>query len=112
MERHETLKRGPLQKAILNTLLESRGSRPAQYALLFVTGDGWALPMPDGEEDVEALSGQVLDQQGRVHYFQLGWDVAARAPALTHWELITPEPHCEQSAEYRRARERVGLQVA
>ena len=62
--------------------------------------------MPNG---VEEASGQVVDEQGRVFAFWLGWDARRKTPAFTEWEEVEPEPAWLESAEYRHARERVGL---
>src|SRR3712207_3336157 len=75
-----------------------------RYALFFVTGEGEI--MPSGVKDA---SGHVIDEQGRVLAFWLGWDGRQQKPVLTEWEEVEPEPHWLESAEYRQARKRVGL---
>jgi len=62
--------------------------------------------MPNGVEDA---SGHVIDKHGRVYAFWLGWDDLQQAPAFTMWEEVEPEPGWLENAEYRQARERVGL---
>ena len=87
---------------ILKQLAEGRGL--GRHAIFFVTGEGET--MPNGVEDA---SGHVIDEQGRVHAFWLGWDALQQAPAFTSWEEVEPEPTWLKSAEYRQARENVGL---
>ena len=79
------------------------------YALFFVTGEGRYLPISVSGDEVEETSGYVLDRQGRVFSFWLGWDAQAKVPALTEWAPAEPEAHWRRSAEYRRACARVGL---
>lgn len=87
---------------ILEHLVEARGL--GRHAFFFVTGEGEI--MPNGVEDA---SGNVIDEHGHVYAFWLGWDDRQGAPAFTEWEEVQTEPAWLQSAEYRQARERVGL---
>lgn len=86
----------------LRQLVEGRGL--GRYAFFFVTGEGDEFP--DGTEE---SSGFVLNEDGRVFSFWLGWDAARGAPIFAEWEQVEAEAHWMRSAEYRRARERVGL---
>jgi hypothetical protein len=90
------------QRAILDRLVRERVE--GDYAYFFVTGEGEL--MADG---VEEASGCVIDRQGRVFSFWLGWDSERQAAALTEWEEVKPEAHWSRSREYRRARAAVGL---
>ena len=87
---------------ILARLLEDRAL--GRYAFFFVTGEGEI--MPNGVEDA---SGHVIDEHGQVYAFWLGWDASRQSPTFTEWEVVQPEPHWPENAEYRQARERVGL---
>lgn len=94
-----------LTRTLRDRLIRERIAPSVRYAFFFTSGDGRLLP----GTAVEESSGYVLDDAGRVHYFQFGWDAAAGVPALTQWETEEPSPSWERDAEYRRARERVGL---
>src|SRR5262245_55719871 len=74
------------------------------FAVFFETGEG--IELPDGSE---ALSGYVIDAAGRVYWFWLGWDAARHSATLTEWQPAAPRDEWLRSAEYRRARELVGL---
>jgi hypothetical protein len=100
------------QHQILHQLIQEHGLAEGEYALFFVTGEGQYLPISTPGDEVEETSGYVFDLLGRVFSFWLGWDAQAKAPALTEWELVEPETHWRRSAEFRRARERVGLSTA
>jgi hypothetical protein len=100
------------QHEILHGLIRQRGLRADEYTLFFVSGEGQYLPISQPDKEVEETSGYVLNRQGHVFSFWFGWDRHVRAPALTEWEPVEPEPHWRQSAEYRRARERLGLSPA
>jgi hypothetical protein len=75
-----------------------------RHAFFFVTGEGDLMP-----NGVEEASGQVVDEQGHIFAFWLGWDARRQRPAFTEWEQVEPEPAWLENAEYRHARERVGL---
>jgi hypothetical protein len=75
-----------------------------RHAMFFVTSEGDVLP--DG---TDTESGHVIDEQGRVFAFWTGWDAARNVFAFESWEQVEPESHWSESAEYRRAREAVGL---
>jgi hypothetical protein len=87
---------------ILEQLAQDR--RLGRHAFFFVTGEGEILP-----SGIEDASGYVIGEDGRVYAFWLGWDDQQKAPAFTEWEEVEPEPSWGESAEYRQARERVGL---
>ena len=90
---------------ILKRLAEGRGLW--RHAFFFVTGEGEFIP-----NGVEDASGHVVDEHGHVYAFWLGWDDVRQAPAFTMWEEVEPEPGWIENAEYRQARESVGLDGA
>ena len=103
---------GERQLAILDNLIQDKGLRPGQYALFFLSGEGVCLPIGPADQSVEETSGFVVDNQERVFSFWLGWDEVGRRPALLEWEQVDPEPGWSQSAEYRAARQMIGLHAA
>lgn len=90
------------QQDIFDRLIRAQGLE--RFALFFVTGEG--IEMPDG---LEESSGFVLDASERVYFFWLGWDTSREQPVFTDWQEVKIEPHWENVAEYRRAREAIGL---
>ncbi|MBI4493275.1 MAG: hypothetical protein HY690_10855 [Chloroflexi bacterium] len=102
-------KRGATQRKLLHGLLQRQGLKEGDYALFFVTGEGEFLPVGTPDDPVEESSGYVLDKQGHVFSFWFGWDPVKKEAGLTEWQEVRPEPHWLGSAEYRRAREQVGL---
>lgn len=104
-----TLPHGTRQRAILAELFAERGLSEGDYALFFTSGDGDFLPISEPGDKVEETSGYVLDRQGRVFWFHLGWDAAGSRPVLEHWEEVTRQPEWESSAEYREACKQLGL---
>jgi hypothetical protein len=87
---------------VLAELAVGRGLR--RHAFFFVTDEGEV--MPNGVEDA---SGYVIDEQGRIYAFWLGWNASEHVPTFTEWEEVAPEPAWAESAEYRQARTHVGL---
>ena len=110
------LHRAEQQRHLLDQLiaakLNAKQGTSERYALFFVTGDGMALPSSTSGDDIEQMSGFVVDGRGCIFAFELGWDAALPAPALVMWEQVEPDPSWSQSAEYHRALEQVGLPVA
>lgn len=86
---------------LLDQMVKARGLE--RYAF-FVTGED--DHMPNG---IESSSGFVIDGQGRVFSFWTGWDNDRQGPAFTEWDQVEPEPAWANSAEYRQARQQVGL---
>ena len=84
--------------------------RPGEYVLFLVSREG--IFWPPHTEEFEETSGHVLDKQGRVFAFWLGWDQTRGTPVLTEWEEVRPEPHWASVGEYRRARQELGLPAA
>lgn len=97
------------QSRILHALIRQQGLDEGHYALFFVTGEGKVLPGGSPEDPLEEASGYLLDKQGRVYYFWLGWDPETDQVSFTKWREVAPQPHWTSSAEYRRALERLGL---
>lgn len=90
------------ESQIRERLMEDRAL--GRHAVFFVTGEGDVMP-----NGVEEASGHVIDEQGRVFAFWLGWDARRKAPTFTEWEAVEPESAWLESAEYRHARQHVGL---
>ena len=87
---------------LLEQLVHARGV--GRHAFFFVSGEG--ITMPNG---VEEESGYVIDEQGRIFSFWLGWDAELGRTVFETWEQVQAEPHWCQEPEYRRARGVVGL---
>lgn len=90
---------GAAQRKLLHALIQERELREGEYTLVFVTGEGELLPGGPRDDPIEELSGKVLDRQGRVFSFWLGWDPANGQPGLTEWQQVQPQPHWLTSAE-------------
>jgi len=112
MAQRFALHRGPRNQQVLHELIQAQGLPAGSYALFFVAGEGAALPISLPGDDVEERSGYVIDRDGRVFYFWLGWDAGARAVALTTWEEAAPEPSWATVPEYQRARHKLDLPAA
>src|SRR3954454_19443659 len=82
----------------IDLLLAERGA--GRYALFLTQREGTILPV-----GLEAVSGFVLDDRGRVHGFWLAWDDARRALTLAPFRPA-PDPAREfaDDAEYQAAR--------
>ena len=92
----------PAARAMLDTLVRERGLE--DWAYFFVTGEGRVFP-----NGVEESSGNVIAPDGRVYAFWTDWDVERKSPTFRIWEEQPPDTRWLTSSEYRRARERVGL---
>jgi hypothetical protein len=99
-------------RALLDQLVQEKGLRAGDYAFFFIAGEGEYLPASAVGNEVEELSGNVIDRDGRVYSFWLGWDQTHHCPSLTTWEEELPEPHWSAVSEYRQARTLVGLSAA
>jgi hypothetical protein len=97
------------QNRLLHSLVRERGFAEGEYALFFVSGEGRFLPASTPEDPLEEASGCVLDRQGRVFSFWLGWDAEKQQPIFTRWREVALESHWAGNAEYLHALERVGL---
>jgi hypothetical protein len=96
-------------RRLLDACVEAQGFAPGEYAYFFMGGEGIPLPISEPGDEVEELSGYVLDRAGNVYSFWFGWDPTTNAPVLTEWERQEPDPSWAEDDEYRRARERLGL---
>lgn len=90
--------------AAIHTLIAERGI--GRHALFHEAGEGRAFP--DGSE---AMSGYVVDEQGRTYTFWTGWDAERGRATFTTWEPVELEPRMLASREYQEARAEVGLPV-
>ncbi len=86
----------------LRQLIRARGIE--RYGLFFGTGEGSFFP-----NGTEESSGYAIDDRGRVFFWWTGWDAERGAVTLETWEEVEPDSAWDQSAEYRRARQAVGL---
>lgn len=93
------------KRELLDELIRARIQPVQRYAFSFTTGEGRYLP----GTTVEESSGYIVDETGRVFFFWFGWDTDTQAPGLIRWRQEAPASNWEQDAEYRQARERVGL---
>ena len=93
----------PAARAVLDALVHARGLE--NWAYFFVTGEGRFFP-----NGVEESSGDVITPSGQVYTFWTGWDTGQAVVTFRVWREEHPEPHWTRSSEYRRARERVGLE--
>ena len=92
----------PERRAIAR-LLRERGI--GRHALFLTQREGTTLP--DG---LEAVSGFVLDERGRVHGFWLAWDEGRRAPTLAPFYPVEEvEAAFAEDAEYQAARRALDL---
>jgi hypothetical protein len=89
-------------RAVLDRLVRERVH--GDFAYFFVTGEGEF--MPDG---IEQATGCVIDREGQVFSFWLGWDDEEQTATLKDWKKVKPQRHWEPNSEYRRARTAVGL---
>jgi hypothetical protein len=90
------------QRTTLERLLSEKNL--GRHATFFETGEG--VYLPDG---LEKMTGYVIDAQGDAHWFVLDWDTERQVAALTTFRRADISTHWPSQAEYRRAREMVGL---
>jgi hypothetical protein len=90
------------QEDVLTRLLHERGID--RYGLFLVSGEGRRLP-----GGVEATSGYVVNETGKVYFFWMDWETATNRISLTHWQEAAPDPSWLEEPEYRRALEAVGI---
>ena len=92
----------PERRAIAR-LLRERGI--GRHALFLTQREGIALP-----GGLEAVSGFVLDERGRVHGFWLAWDDDHQALTLApFYPVEEAESAFAEDAEYQAARRALGL---
>src|SRR4051794_25909042 len=98
------------ERRLLDSLIRARLDAPEErYAYFWGTGEGKYLPRADAEKRIEPTSGYVVDSQGRIFAFWLGWDAEQNRPALVRWRPAQPQVDWAEDDEYRTARRQVGL---
>jgi hypothetical protein len=102
MATESALTRDARQRMTLDRLFAEAGL--GQCATFFETGEGRFLP--DG---LEAMTGYVINATGQAYWFVLDWDPEQDAPTLADLRDVDPKPSWKHLAEYRQAREQVGL---
>ena len=88
--------------AAIDGLIGERGV--GRHALFGEVNEGTIFP--DG---TEAMSGHVVDEQGRVFTFWTGWDAERQAPVFVTWREVGPDDRLNADREYLQARRAVGL---
>jgi hypothetical protein len=87
----------------IDLLLAERGA--GRYALFLTQREGTILPV-----GLEAVSGFVLDDRGRVHGFWLAWDEDRQTLTLEpYYPVKDPSREFADDAEYQAARRALGL---
>ncbi len=91
------------ERRAISRLLQERGI--GRHALFLTQREGTALP-----GGLEAVSGFVLDEHGRVHGFWLAWDDERQALTLApFYPVDEAEAAFFEDAEYQAARRTLGL---
>jgi hypothetical protein len=91
------------ERRAIDRLLRERGI--GRHALFLTQREGTILP-----GGLEAISGFVLDERGRVYGFWLAWDDARNVLDLApFYEVSNVEDAFRDDAEYRTARRELGL---
>jgi hypothetical protein len=91
------------ERRAIGELLRGRGI--GRHALFLTQREGTALP-----GGLEAVSGFVLDERGRVHGFWLAWDEGRRELTLSpFYPVEDAEAAFAEDAEYQAARRSLGL---
>jgi hypothetical protein len=91
------------ERHAITRLLRERGI--GRHALFLTQREGTTLP-----GGLEAVSGFVLDERGRVHGFWLAWDDGRQALMLTpFYPVEEAEDAFAEDAEYQAARRTLGL---
>jgi hypothetical protein len=101
------------ERELLDYLLQhQRALAASDYALFWVSEEGNWLPSTWHDQQIEEMSGYLVDRQGQVSFFWMGWDTASQAPSLTQWIPVAPKADWADDPEYRSARQQVGLESA
>jgi hypothetical protein len=87
-------------RATLDALIRSKDV--GRFAFFDTTIEGRIYP-----NGMDETSGSIVDERGRVFEFWTAWDAGRGAPAFKFWREVDPAK--ESGAEYRRAREELGL---
>jgi hypothetical protein len=88
--------------AAIHALIGERGI--GRHALFGEVNEGTIFP--DG---TEAMSGHVVDGQGRTYVFWTDWDAEEHGPVLATWNEVTLDGRWLTDDEYLQARQAVGL---
>jgi len=88
--------------AAVHVLIGERGI--GRHALFGEVNEGTLFP-----DETEAMSGHVVDEQGRIHFFWTDWDAERQRPTFVIWREVLPEDRWLTDGEYLRARRAVGL---
>jgi hypothetical protein len=113
MRAHQPSSPTTLERELLDYLVQhQRGLAASDYAFFWVSQEGKGLPGAWRDEVVEEMSGYLVDRQGQVAFFWMGWDATAQAPSLTRWIPVTPKAEWIDDPEYSSARQQVGLNSA
>src|SRR5690349_6524874 len=91
--------------AAIHDLISERGI--GRHALFGEVNEGTLFP-----DVTEAMSGYVIDEQGRTYAFWTGWDVERQEPIFDTWRPVAPEQRWLTDREYLQARQEVGLDRA
>jgi len=81
-----------------------KGKGLERFAFYLVVGEGKELPNGEGD-----ASGYVVNEDGRVFFFWIGWDDERNTEILEIWREEEPGPDWLEHEPYRQAREAVGL---
>ena len=87
--------------AAIHTLVGERGI--GRHAVFGEVNEGTIFP--DG---TEAMSGNVVDEQGRVYAFWTGWDSEHQGPVFITWREVRPGGRLSADREYLQARRALG----
>jgi hypothetical protein len=91
------------ERRAISRLLNERGI--GRHALFLTQREGTTLP-----GGLEAVSGFVLDERGRVHGFWLAWDEGRQALTLApFYPVEEAEAAFAEDREYQAARRDLGL---
>lgn len=107
----ETTSRYDLANRLLDEAFAGKGYASGDYPTFFETGEGRFMPISTEVQEVEELSGFLVDHQGRHFAFWFQWDEEKGTPAITLWEPREPNPRWFLSEEYTDARKVVGLPI-
>jgi hypothetical protein len=98
------------ERRLLDRLVRARLPDPYDvYAYFWVTGEGKYLPALIDGQRVEIHSGYLIDADGRIYRFWLGWDAEEGQPTFARWGAADPQADWATDSEYQAARRQVGL---
>ena len=79
------------------------GYLAGEYALFLTTGEGKFLPISTPDDEVEEISGYILDKTGQIAWFWFGWDAEREEPAVKILQYVKPQPYWVEDPEYLNA---------